>query len=74
MTGVVALEKHFTVKELADLWGYSETLIRSWFVDEPGVLKHGVGHRRGRRGYVSLRVPESVALRVHGERSRGRAA
>lgn len=67
---VTAFERHFTPKELARLWGLDETTIRRMFQDETGVLKIGKSDRRdGKRDYVSLRIPESVALRVHEERS-----
>jgi hypothetical protein len=63
-------ERHYTAKELAALWALDETTIRRMFYDEPGVLKIGRANRRdGKRDYVSLRIPESVALRVHMRRS-----
>ena len=65
-----ALERHFTPKELAELWGFNENTIRRLFIDEPGVLKYGAPCRRGKRQYISLRIPQSVAERVHRERSR----
>jgi hypothetical protein len=60
-------EKHYTVAALATLWGYGRTTIRRWFEDEPGVLRQGESRpRRGRKHpYVSLRIPESVAMRVY---------
>ena len=68
---VVALERHFTAKELAELWALDETTIRRMFQDEPDVLKIGRANRRdGKRDYISLRIPESVALRIHQQRSR----
>lgn len=64
-----ALEKHYTAQEIADLWGLSQDTIRRIFQDEPGVLKLGeVSGRMARkmkRTYVSLRIPESVVVRVH---------
>ena len=59
-----ALERHFSVEELAELWGMSEDFVRRLFVHEPGVV---VFHnaRRGVRVYRTLRIPESVAARVH---------
>lgn len=68
--GVLAFERHFTAKQLAEMWGLDETTIRRIFQDEPGVLKIGKCDRRdGKRDYVSIRIPESVAVRVHQERS-----
>jgi hypothetical protein len=41
------------------------------FQDEPSVLKIGKIERRdGKRDYVTLRIPEALARRVYGERSR----
>ncbi len=66
-----AFERHYTAKELAELWSLDASSVRRLFQDEPGVLKIGKANRRdGRRDYVSLRIPESVACRVHQERSR----
>ncbi len=67
---VTAFERHYTAKELAALWNLDETTIRRMFQDEPGVLKIGkLGRRDGRRDYITLRIPESVALRVYRQRS-----
>ena len=64
--GVVAFEQHFSPKELAALWGFNPTTVRRMFEGEPGVLEVGKSQRRdGKRDYVSLRIPESVALRVY---------
>ena len=68
--GVHAFEKHYTARELGDAWGLNETTIRRLFQDEPGVLKIGQsGRRDGKRDYVTIRIPKSVAERVHLERS-----
>jgi transposase-like protein len=63
------IERHYTVAELARLWQLDQSTVRRVFQDEPGVLKLGRG-TRGKRAYVTLRIPESVAERVHRERSR----
>ena len=83
--GIVGLskERHYTVKELAELWGFSKSYVYELFENEPGVLKpcrpeimnapthdvlHKDGtvtHKRGKRKYCPLRIPESVASRVH---------
>jgi hypothetical protein len=64
-------ERHFTPKQLAELWVLHESTIRRLFLDEPGVLKYGKASRHdGRRDYVTLRIPESVARRVYGRRTR----
>lgn len=65
-----AFEPHYTAKELAELWKLDESTIRRMFQDEPGVLKHGKARRRdGKRDYVSLRIPKSVAVRVYREKA-----
>lgn len=61
-----ALERHYTVAEIAEFWGWSDDKVRSVFRDEPGVLlsKHRTLRARKRQN-VMLRIPESVVLRVH---------
>jgi len=61
----LALEKHYSVWELAQLWGLSEKTIRRMFMDEPGVVKWGHDEGRFKRAYTTLRIPESVVQRVH---------
>jgi hypothetical protein len=58
-----ALEKHYRVRELASLWGFSDNTIIRISASEPGGirLKSGVGRRK----YTTLSIPENVALRVH---------
>ena len=70
---MAAFENHYTVQEIAQKWHLSETVVRDLFREEPGVIKIESPERRFKRGYCSLRVPESVAQRVHtrlGSRSR----
>ncbi len=63
------MEKHYVLWELAEAWGLNEDTIRPWFLDEPGVLKIEGRLRKGRRGYVSLRIPESTARRIYRQRT-----
>jgi hypothetical protein len=63
MTSVLA--KHFTPAQLAEAWGLSPDTIRKLFRDEPGVLKLGRASSRFKQGYVTLRIPQDVAERVH---------
>jgi hypothetical protein len=58
------LEPHFTCKELADKWHMSESTVFKLFVDEPGVVKLGERSTR-KRTKISIRIPLSVAERVH---------
>ena len=57
-------ERHFTVDQLAEVWGMSDDFVRRLFLHEPGVVVF-YHHRPGRRVYRTLRIPESVAQRVH---------
>ena len=61
----LANEKHYSVVELAKLWALSERTIRRMFESEPGVLCWGSSERRFKRGYKTVRIPETVMLRVH---------
>ena len=69
----IALERHYSVQEIADMWAMSPKTVRRLFENEGGVLRWGseeqlTRHRR-RRGYCSLRIPESVLIRVHQRRA-----
>ena len=63
--GVPALERHYTVSELAKLWFFSENTIRRLFSQEPGVIRLAHQRTRVKRGYTSIRIPERIAQRVH---------
>jgi hypothetical protein len=66
-----AFERHYTPQELAEMWNFDPNTIRRMFDDEPGVLKEGKqGRRDGKRAYISIRIPASVALRVHARKTR----
>jgi hypothetical protein len=58
-------ELHYSGSELAELWGLSSDTIRRLFEDEPGVVTIGERNPRRKRRYVTLRIPQSVAARVH---------
>ena len=55
---------NYTVQELAALWGFGVDKIRELFEDEPGVVKLKNPAKKGKRGYQSIRIPETVAERV----------
>ena len=57
-------ERHYSVDELAAAWGMSDDFVRRLFVHEPGVVVF-FKYRPGKRTYRILRIPESVAERVH---------
>jgi hypothetical protein len=65
LDGTPVFEKHYSVKELATLWNLSDRTIRRMFLGEPGVVEWGTCETRMKRGYKTLRVPESVAQRVY---------
>jgi hypothetical protein len=61
-----AMEEHLTPQELAKAWGVSAEMIRIIFRWEPGVLRLPSQRANGKkRSYVSLKIPQSVAERVH---------
>ena len=64
----VALERHYSVPEVAALWGISEKTVRRLFDGEEGVLRWGRPETVRKRGYYSLRIPQSVLVRVHHRR------
>src|SRR5258707_15043726 len=57
-------EKHFPVSELAKLWNISPDVVRRLFANESGVVVIYRQHP-DKRPYRSLRIPESVAIRVY---------
>jgi len=60
-----ANEKHYSIIEVSKLWGLSQKTVRRIFENEPGVIVWGRPETRRKRGYRTIRVPESVLLRVH---------
>jgi hypothetical protein len=59
-----SIKQHHSIAQLAKLWGYSETTVRSWFKDVPCLaIRHP--EKMHTRGYKSIRVPQSVADRVY---------
>ena len=66
MIQTIALSaRHFSVKDLATMWGLSPAAIRRMFRNEPGVLRFGKEKHGHQRDYVTLRIPESIAERVY---------
>jgi hypothetical protein len=65
-----AFERHYSVIEIAKMWGFSYNTIKAIFQDEPGVLAIGSEETRYGRPRITLRIPASVMLRVHRARSR----
>jgi len=58
-------EKHYSVIEISKLWALSQKTVRRIVEREPGVIQWGSTETRHKRGYRTLRVPETVLLRVH---------
>jgi hypothetical protein len=59
-------EQHFSPKDLASKWGVSEQTIRNLFEKESDVLRYGNPESsRSRRRYINVKIPQSVAERVH---------
>ena len=58
-------EMHYKPDQLAERWGVSAFKIRELFQDEPGVIRIGNPATRFKRKRYLLRIPESVAERVH---------
>jgi len=59
-----ALERHYSVAEIAAIWNLSKQTVTRYFAEEPGVVKHESTPSKTRRAYCTLRVPESVVIRV----------
>jgi len=57
--------KHYSPAEVGQLWGLSADTVRRVFQKEPGVLLIGDSSRRGKRRYLTMRIPASVMERVH---------
>ena len=61
----LANEKHYSLGEVASLWSLSVKTVRKMFEREPGVIQWGSEETSHKRGYRTLRIPESVLQRVH---------
>lgn len=57
-------ERHFSPEQIGEMWSLSSDTARRLFEHEPGVLVIERKRSRARR-YRTLRIPESVAARVH---------
>ena len=61
----VALERHYTIVEIAKRFNLSYASTQHLFENEPGVLKIVREGSATKRRYTIIRVPESVVIRVH---------
>lgn len=62
---MTAFEKHYSVQQIAKLWGLSDDTIRRIFQNEVGVVKIGSSETRFKRKRIQLSIPESVLQRVY---------
>jgi hypothetical protein len=60
-----AVERHYSAEEVGRLWELSPRTVRRMFENEPGVLVFGNTGSMKKRRYLTLRIPESVLVRVH---------
>jgi len=60
-----ALERHYTPREIAELWGWSPKTVIRRFRNEPGVLLVRRDETRSKRAYSQITIPESIALKMH---------
>jgi hypothetical protein len=65
-----SMERHFTVAQVARNRNLSPDLIRSLFLNEPGVIVIAKP-KRHKRIYRVLRIPESVERRVFAKLTNG---
>jgi hypothetical protein len=66
-----ALEPHYTLAQIAEAWGISVRIARLIFRDVPGVVDVRNKTSLTARAYTILRIPASVAARVHEQRNAG---
>lgn len=62
---MAAIERHYSVIEISKLWKLCPDTVRSLFRHVPGVIRMDRPKTRKKRAYLSLRIPETVMLRVH---------
>jgi hypothetical protein len=72
----MTLEQHYSIPQIARQWSLSPNTVRRIFFNEPGVLRIGQPSRllggqkkKYKRHYFTLRIPESVLLRVQARRT-----
>ena len=60
-----AFERHYTVAEVSELWALSTDTVRKIFRDRTGVLMVDHKETMKKRGYRSIRIPESLMQKVY---------
>ncbi len=58
-------ERHYSVAEIAEMWNLSRDVVRNLFQKEAGVFVYGDDRSRSKRGYHTIRIPESIVERVY---------
>lgn len=71
---MTASEKHYTPREVADIWQVSTQTVIRLFQDADGVLKISNPRFGSKRQKITLRIPSSVLERLHEQRSAGFAS
>lgn len=72
---MISIDKHYTVKEVSQLWSVSPQTVYRLFSNVSGVLKISQSRLPSysssrRKPKVILRIPESVLKQVHQDRSK----
>lgn len=65
----LGIERHYTLEEIAELWGTGRDYVRKAFEGVDGVLLIGKSEKRN---YVRMMVPQSVVIREHRRLSKHR--
>ena len=60
-----SLEKHYSPEDVSLMWGVSPRTVRRLFANEPGIIELGQSTSMKKRRYLTIRIPESVLVRVH---------
>lgn len=59
------LEKHYSPEDVSMMWNLSSRTVRRLFANEPGIIELGQSDSMRKRRYLTIRIPESVLVRVH---------
>ena len=59
------LEKHYSPEDVSMMWNLSSKTVRRLFANEPGIIELGQPDTMKKRRYLTIRIPESVLMRVH---------
>lgn len=70
-SNAAALERHYTVAEVAKMWRVSTGTVYTVFAEVEGVLRYNGKRGSASKRKVLMRIPESVVLRVHAALTQG---